>query len=202
MSTFELYFRLGFKHIVDIGAFDHILFLVALCALYQLKEWKRITVLVTAFTIGHSLTLILSTLNLVSIPSNIVEFFIAVTILLTAFNNVWQGRKPGFFEQKPSALFDLRQSINYGIALFFGMIHGLGFSEKLKAMLGMDESLLEPLLGFNIGVEVGQLLIVAIILGLAYGLSRLGMKQRTWVFSSSIIAAGFAIYYMIERSFW
>ncbi|MEM9897931.1 MAG: HupE/UreJ family protein, partial [Pseudomonadota bacterium] len=126
MQSFHLYLRLGFEHISDLAGFDHILFLVALCAVYRIEDWRKITVLVTAFTVGHSVTLALSSFGIVTIPSTIIEFLIPTTILLTALNNVME--RPA--DMLPSGLWR-----KYAMALFFGFIHGMGFSNFFRALL-------------------------------------------------------------------
>ncbi len=118
MSDFTLYLVLGFKHIADLTAFDHIVFIVALCAVYELRRWKHILILVTAFTLGHSATLAFATLGVVSVPTDLIEFLIPVTILVTCVINIFKSDK----------LAQRRIHFNYGMALFFGLIHGLGFS--------------------------------------------------------------------------
>ena len=191
---FRTYLELGFDHISDINAYDHILFLVALCAIYQLKEWKKILLLVTAFTIGHSITLALAALELVSFSKDLIEFLIPVTILITSLYNVLTKS----FDT-PTTTFNQRLNIRYLFALFFGLIHGMGFSNYLKAMLmpGQENELIPQLLAFNIGVELGQLLIVAIIMAVAYlVLSVFKAKQRDWTLFISGAAAGVALLLM------
>lgn len=193
MSTFELFLKLGFQHISDITAYDHILFLVALCALYLIRDWKKIAVLVTAFTIGHSISLALATLEIVQVSSELIEFLIPVTILLTAIFNFFQQPATG------GKTFDTRQVRNYAIALFFGIIHGLGFSNYLRAMLDAEESIVVPLLSFNIGLEIGQLLIVGVILAVSYVVvDVLKIKRKYWIYALSIFAAIVAISLMID----
>jgi hypothetical protein len=193
MSTFELYLRLGFQHIADIRGYDHILFLVALCALYLVKDWRKVLVLVTAFTLGHSLTLALSTLNIVVIPSAIIEFLIPVTIFITALLNFLQNP-----ERREHTL-GTKQSRNYALALFFGLIHGLGFSNYLKSLLGQEESILTPLFAFNVGLEIGQLMIVAIILGISYLIVNiLQAPRKAWIFVVSGLAALVSLKLMYE----
>jgi len=154
MNDFGLYFSLGRNHIADWQGIDHILFIAALCIRYQLANWRKILVLVTAFTIGHSITLALSVLNLVHYSSKWIEFLIPVTILITAFSNVFVKK----------FTFKTKFPFIYFMALFFGLIHGLGFSNYLKSLLGKDNNILLQLFSFNIGLEVGQLLIVSGIL--------------------------------------
>ncbi|MEM6317071.1 MAG: HupE/UreJ family protein [Bacteroidota bacterium] len=193
-SIFSTYLSLGFEHISDIKAYDHILFLVALCAIYRLAEWKKVLVLVTAFTIGHCITLVLAVYDLVSFPTNIIEFLIPVTILITSLVNVWQKQEAG------GAIAN-QGKVKYLLALFFGTIHGMGFSNFLRAALmpGEEGTLGTQLLGFNIGVELGQLFIVAVILTAAYiALSFLKVKQREWNLFVSGAAAGIALILMMD----
>ena len=153
----DVYTKLGFEHILDPNGYDHILFVVALCAVYVVKDWKKVLILVTAFTIGHSLTLALSSLKIISISSSLVETLIPVTIILTCIFNIVKGK----MDSRKNAL-------NYGLALGFGFIHGLGFSNFFKALLGQEESIIAPLFYFNIGVELGQIIIVLLTLLLSY----------------------------------
>jgi hydrogenase/urease accessory protein HupE len=158
MNDFQIYLHLGFKHIIDLAGSDHILFIVALTARYIWSDWKQLLILVTAFTIGHSVTLALSVLHWVNLPINLIELLIPVTIVLTALVNF--GVKNFDFKSK--------YPIIYFFALFFGLIHGLGFSNYLRSLLGKEESILPPLFSFNFGLELGQLLIVSVILIISF----------------------------------
>lgn len=149
MGVFEMYLKLGFQHIIDIHGYDHIVFVLVLCAGFSFKQFKEILILITAFTIGHSITLALSTLRIVSISSELIEFLIPATILFTAVSKVL-----------PIKSGNIR--FIYALTLFFGLIHGLGFSNYLKELLGRETSILSPLLAFNIGLELGQLVILSI----------------------------------------
>ena len=194
MHPFEFYLKLGFDHIADFAAFDHILFLVALCAVYQIQEWKKILILVTAFTIGHSITLVLVSLEIFSIPSNIIKFLIPLTIFLTAIHNV-------IGKEKDVSSFKMKR--NYGMALFFGLIHGMDFSNYFKALIMDPSDIVIPLLGFNVGIELGQLLIVLCIVGIAFlMLNVLKAKHREWNLFISGAAAGMSLLSMLENSFW
>lgn len=189
MSEFQLYLEMGVAHIADITAYDHIVFIVALCAMYRLMDWKKVLILVTAFTIGHSITLALSTLNIVAFPSRIIEILIPVTIILTAIFNVWER---GSEQQQ-------KQSVKYGIALFFGLIHGMGFSNYLKMLLGEEESILTPLFAFNVGIEVGQIGIVLGILFLGYlVMDVFKTKQREWNLFISGATTGIALMLLVN----
>ena len=190
MEELWMYGRLGFKHIIDLGGVDHIVFVLALTLRYIWSDWKKLLVLVTSFTIGHSLTLALSTLYLIDISVNWVEFLIPVTILITAVSNFWV--KDFEFRQ--------RYSMHYGLALFFGLIHGLGFSNYLKSLLGKEASLLGPLFSFNIGLEIGQLLIVAAIIGLSYVLlAGLQLPRKIYVRYGSILAIFLSLRMILDR---
>ncbi len=183
--------QLGFGHIIDYQAFDHILFIVTLTAVYLLTDWKKVLILVTAFTLGHTTTLALSTLNILSIDSSMVEFLIPLTIFITAIGNIFEKRTD-FSSQL--------HNFKYFTALVFGLIHGLGFSNYLKSLLGMEQSLVKPLFAFNLGLEIGQIVIVLIMLttsSIAVGL--LNIKKREWTLVLSGAGIGVSIMLMLER---
>ena len=194
MSQFELYFQLGKDHILDYkNGYDHILFVVALCTIYLLRDWKKVLILVTAFTIGHSITLALSTLQIISVDQGLIEFLIPVTIFVTAVSNIFRNTE----------LSDRTTYINYGYALFFGLIHGLGFSNYLKTILGKDRGIVAQLFAFNIGLELGQIIIVGIFLILAFILVDLfTVNRRDWKMVLSSIIAGMALLLMKDKIFW
>lgn len=166
------YFKLGWEHIMSWTAVDHLLFVMALVATFFLKDWRMVMILITAFTIGHSLSLALSTLKIIRFPSRWIEFLIPLTICVTALANA--------FKAKSVSKQQLRFS--YVVALFFGVIHGMGFANGLMSLLGQHESLLLPLLGFNLGLEAGQIaVVVAFLLLSAFCFSVIKIKQREWV---------------------
>ncbi len=171
MEDFKLYFGIGTQHILTWEAMDHILFVGALCLRYLIKDWKKVVVLVTAFTIGHSITLALSALGLVHFATRWIEFLIPITIVATAINNLLQ--RQGQVEH-PSKL-----PLIYFFALFFGLIHGLAFANSLLSLIGSD-GLLIPLLAFNLGIEAAQLLVVAIILAISFIFVQLIKIRRVW----------------------
>jgi hypothetical protein len=186
MSLFEMYLKLGFQHIININGYDHIVFVLALCAGYSIKELKKVLILVTAFTIGHSLTLALSTLKIISIPSHIIEFLIPATILITALSNVlpFKSRNNRFI---------------YIVTLFFGLIHGLGFSNYLKELLGREANIITPLLAFNIGLELGQIVIlIAYFLLLFLTVNLFKVRDNFWRIFISGIAVGIALVLLIN----
>ncbi len=185
---FETFCELGFQHIVDLDAIDHILFLITICAIYQLRDWRKILILVTAFTIGHSLTLALAVLSIIVPNTELVEFLIPVTIFLTSIYN--------FFEEK--IVKNSYISIKYIFTLLFGLIHGLGFSNYLRSLLSGDENLWQPLLSFNIGLEIGQLLVVSVIMLVCFFVLKI-IQQWVWVLTLSSVAALMSLMMLWER---
>ncbi|MCD4709767.1 MAG: HupE/UreJ family protein [Bacteroidales bacterium] len=191
MSLFELYFKLGLQHIADLKGYDHILFILTLCVVYTLKEWKRVLVLVTAFTVGHSLTLALATLDLVRVDGDLIEFLIPLTIFITALANLFARKQ---------RVTSLQHYLKYAVALFFGLIHGLGFSNYLRSLLGAERGLVLPLFSFNVGIEVGQIIIVTIIMLLTkVVVDLLGVPRREWHVLLSGAGLGISLVLMVER---
>lgn len=198
-STISVYLQLGIRHIADLRGYDHILFVAALVAAWPLSAWRRLLVLVTAFTLGHSVTLALATLQLVTVNSAWVEFLIPVTIAATALGAIRQVRT----EDAAADATDRAFAIRYAGAAVFGLIHGLGFSNFLRAALGQEESLFLPLLAFNVGLEVGQLLIVASVLALgALATGVLGLPRRWWVIGVSTVILFVALRMAADRAPW
>lgn len=177
MIDFTFYFGLGWGHIISREAADHILFIIALAAIYELTDWKKLLILITAFTVGHSLTLALSVYDVVRVKNNWVEFLIPVTIMATATFNVLQKKI------NPSSL-----RLNYFLALFFGLIHGLGFANTIRFMLAKKEAIGIPLFGFNVWLEFGQLLIVTLMLLCSYVfINKIAVRQQWWIWIWSAI---------------
>lgn len=195
MSEFQLYFDLGKDHILDYkNGYDHILFVVALCAVYITRDWKKILILVTAFTIGHSITLALSTLRIVSVNAELIEFLIPLTIFVTAFSNLFKSE---------SNISDGPMQMNYIFASCFGLIHGLGFSNYLKSLLGKDQSIVTQLLAFNLGLELGQIIIVVLFMSVAFVLVDLfGLNRRDWKMVISSAIAGMSLILMKDHMYW
>ncbi len=191
MTDFSFYFAEGWKHIISADALDHQLFILALAVVYTFKDWKKVLVLVTAFTIGHSLTLALSVLDIIRVSSAWVEFLIPVTIALTALWNLVNG--------KPVK----NVNTNYFLALFFGLVHGLGFANSIRMMLASDQSLGWGLLGFNTGLEAGQIVVVLLILFLGKLLiDGARLPQRIYIFVVSLAVFALAAKMTIERIPW
>ncbi len=198
MSVFATYLQLGFLHICSWQATDHLTFLLALCAPYVLADWRRVVALVTSFTVGHSITLALATLGIVGVNAPLIEALIPVTIILTALVNMKQAgpaltrhssrREPPVLWAAPNAL-----------AAAFGLIHGLGFSSYLRELLGAKSRPVTELLSFNLGVELGQLLVVSVILLLGFVLLRIvGVARRDWVLTVSGAALGVATLLLLQ----
>lgn len=189
MSDIAMYFETGWRHIISWNAIDHILFITALAAIYLAENWKQVLILVTAFTIGHSITLALSVYDIVRFNSHIVEFLIPCTIFATSLFN--------FFIKNfsPKSL-----RLNYFLALFFGLVHGMGFASIIRFMLAEDQTIALPLISFNVGLEAGQIIIVAGILLTSYVIvDKFGLKRTWWVWALSGLTLAVSIKMMIAR---
>lgn len=191
MSVFGLYFKLGTSHITDLQGYDHILFLLVLCAVYSIKQWKEVLILITAFTIGHCTTLLLATFNVMKVSTAWIEFLIPVTILITAISNIIQ---------KNDGVNRSLHIAKYIAALFFGLIHGLGFSNYLRSLLGSESNLIKPLFAFNLGIELGQIIIVVFIFLLTFIIVNLIMlRKRDWNLILSGAGLGISLVLIMER---
>ncbi|MBK9733956.1 MAG: HupE/UreJ family protein [Saprospiraceae bacterium] len=189
---FSDYVKLGNEHILDPNGYDHILFVATLCVFYSLDQWKKILILVTAFTLGHTLTLALSALNIVQISPALVEILIPITIIITAVSNI--------YAVKNKTETSRHVIINYIIPLGFGLIHGLGFSNYFKAIIGESESVIMPLFAFNIGVETGQIVIVFMVMMAGYFLVNiLKLKKHIWTISVSSIAIIISVFLLLGK---
>lgn len=192
MEEFKTWFFVGFDHIINIQALDHILFVLALVVVYKTNMIKQIIILITAFTIGHSITLVISALDLISYDQKIIEFAIPLTIVITSLNNILNRKK------------EIRKAVtsNYFIALFFGLIHGLGFANYLKAIL-FEGSVVLELFSFNVGIEVAQLIIVFVFLMFSFlGYNYLFKKRENWVLFVSSAIFGISLMLTLNAKFW
>ena len=188
-STFGVYLGLGFDHLLDLRGYDHMLFLAVLCAAYSVARWRELLVLVTAFTVGHSLSLAMATLELVRVGSGLVEFLIPVTIAATALTNLAGLRRPGGRGGRWSV-----PRARYGLALVFGVVHGLGFSTFLRLALGGERSIWLPLLSFNVGLELAQIVAATGVLAVGFAVTRLlGVGERIWTGALSAAAGSVAL---------
>ena len=192
MEEFKTWFLVGFDHILNVAALDHILFVLALVVVYKPNMIKQIVILITAFTIGHSITLIISTLDLITYDQKVIEFAIPLTIVLTSFNNIVNRKK------------EIKKAVNsnYVIALVFGLIHGLGFANYLKALL-FEGNIVMELFSFNVGIEVAQLIIVFVFLFFSFlGSNYLFKKRENWVLFVSSAIFGISLMLTLNAKFW
>lgn len=189
MQDFIFYLKLGWEHIISLDALDHQLFVLVLVAVYILKDWKKILWIVTAFTIGHSITLALSVFDILRAPVKWVEFLIPMTIVITALDNIlMRNRQQNLMK------------MNYYLALFFGLIHGMGFANTARMMMSDEQTIFFPLLGFNIGLELGQVAVVAIILVVQFiFLTIFKTNRKDWVLIVSSGVFALALKMALER---
>jgi len=206
-----VYFRLGFEHLLDLRGYDHLLFLAVLCAPYSPARWRQLLVLVTAFTAGHSVALALATLDVVRADAGLVEFLIMVTVIVAAAANCASASESSrsarrCMPRQSRARWrrDRRaQWTRYALALGFGLVHGLGFSNFLRLALGRERSLLGPLLSFNIGLEIAQIVVVAVLLAVAFAASSwLRVPDKAWNVGVSALAGGWAFVLAVQRWPW
>lgn len=195
MSEFWIYLQIGLKHVLDIDGYDHVLFLIALTVPYTFKDWKKLLLLVTIFTIGHTLALFLSVFNILMIKSNIVEFLIPITILITALYSIFTAGKTANTNGASATLF---------ITLFFGIIHGLGFSNYFKTILaGSPSDKILPLLEFALGIELAQVIVVMSVLLVAYIVQTFfRFSKRDWTLVMSAFVVGVVLPMIIGSEIW
>lgn len=197
MSDFELYFNMGLRHVLDINAYDHVLFLIVLTVPYIFKDWKNVLLLVTLFTIGHTLSLILSVFGVITVNAGIVEFLIPITIFITALYNIFKASRKSASKNG---------NINF-IAittLFFGVIHGLGFSNYFKIVVDKNsKDKLMPLLEFALGIETAQVIVVLIVLIISYVLQEFfRLSKRDWILVMSAFVAGVVVPMITGSEIW
>ena len=195
MSEFWVYFQIGLKHVLDFSAYDHVLFLIVLTVPYTFKDWKRLLVLVSLFTLGHTLALLLSVFELIIIKVNIVEFLIPITILIVAFFNLFAAGK----SSKQGSI-----GVIGFVTLFFGIIHGLGFANYLKLLLGgSPQSKLLPLSEFALGIESAQIIVVFVVLILSYIVQTFfRFTKRDWTLVMSSFVIGMVLPMIVENEIW
>lgn len=195
MSEFWIYFNTGLRHVLDINAYDHVLFLIALTIPYAFKDWQRVLLLVTLFTVGHTMALLLSVYGLIQIKVNLVEFLIPITILITAVFHLFTAGKNS-----------KKESISFIalVTLFFGIIHGLGFSNYFNTILpGNATAKLLPLLEFALGIEAAQIIVVLIVLILSYIVQTVfRFSKRDWTLVMSAFVIGVVLPMIIESEIW
>ncbi|MCF6349830.1 MAG: HupE/UreJ family protein [Flavobacteriaceae bacterium] len=183
------YINQGFFHVLDLKALDHVLFFIALTVIFTFKDWKKALLLITYFTIGHTLTFGLSVFDFIFVKSKLVEFLIPITILIPLLINIYKSLKK-----------EMYSNTNIYFAFFFGLIHGLGFSSYFLMRIDDSEAKLIPLLKFALGIEIAQIIVVMAIVFLAYFFQNwLKVKKRNWVLIISIMLLFFILPMIIER---
>ncbi|MFI0490199.1 HupE/UreJ family protein [Flavobacterium sp.] len=195
MTEFWVFFEKGLRHILNLFAYDHILFLIALTVPYSFKEWKRLLLLVSIFTIGHSLALIMSIFGVIIIDGNLADFLVPMTILIVAFFNLFNAGKSSRHESINIAVF---------ITLFFGFIHGLGFARYFKTILvGSPQSKLLPISEFSLGIEASQIVAIFIVLIISYIVQTLfRFSRRDWMLVMSSFVIGVVLPMIIASKIW
>lgn len=192
MDEFIFYTEFGLTHVLDVQAYDHVLFFIVLTINYGFKDWKKALWLITFFTIGHTLTLTLSTYHLIYVEMDIVEFLIPLTIFITAFYNISTSKK-----------IDKNKTIGSFFAFTFGLIHGLGFSGAIRILIDDTDQKFLPIMEFALGIEIAQIMVVLIIFILGFFVLNLfKIKKRELVLVASSVVIGLIIPMLIERKFW
>ncbi len=193
LDNFLFNVKYGINHVLDINAYDHVLFLIVLTIPYVFKDWKRVLLLVSVFTLGHTLSLVLAAYNVVSVNGQVVEFLIPITILIVALFNVFTAGK-GAQKEKVGVLFLT--------TLFFGLVHGLGFAREFQMLVDDTDNKLVLLLEFALGIELAQVIIVFIVLFLSYVVQTIfRFTRRDWIMVISAIVVGLVIPMLLGSDF-
>ena len=182
IESFLKFFELGLYHILNFDGYDHILFVMIISIPFIFKDWKHLLIFISLFTLGHSISLLLGVYDIVNLNVNVTEWLIPVTIFFTALYNVFTAGKSNY-----------RHSyLLYAVILFFGLVHGLGFSNAFKLLVSTKESTFMSIIEFAVGVEIGQLIIVICVLIFNFILQNIfRFSRRDWVLVISSIILGF-----------
>jgi len=193
LENFWFHVEYGINHVLDINAYDHVLFLIVLTVPYIFKDWKHVLLLVSTFTLGHTLSLVLAAYDIININGQLIEFLIPITILLVALFNIFTSGK-GAQKEKVGVLFFS--------TLFFGLIHGLGFAREFHMLAGKTENKFVLLLEFALGIEIAQLIIVFTVLFLGFlTLTLFRFSKRDWIMVISAIVVGLVIPMILKSDF-
>lgn len=193
LDNFWFNVQYGMNHVLDINAYDHVLFLLVLTVPYMFKDWKRVLLLVTMFTLGHTISLVLAVYGVISVNANLVEFLIPITIMIVALYNIFTAGKKSPNEKIGVLFFS---------TLFFGLIHGLGFAGEFKMFVGRTDNKLLPLIEFALGIELAQLIIVFVVLFLGFLCQTIfRFSRRDWMMVLSAIVVGLVIPMLINSKF-
>ncbi len=194
LENFWFNVEYGMNHVLDINAYDHVLFLIVLTIPYIFKDWKRVLLLVTVFTLGHTLSLTMAAYGTFSVSDDLVEFLIPVTILVVALFNVFTAGKGAQRE---------RVGVLFLSTLFFGLVHGLGFAREFKMFVGSSESKLVPLLEFALGIEIAQVIVVFLVLFLGFLFQTIfRFSKRDWIMVVSSVVVGLVIPMLLSSEIW
>jgi hypothetical protein len=185
LENFWFNVQYGLNHVLDVNGYDHVLFLMVLAVPYLFKDWKRVLILVSTFTLGHTLSLVLATYGIVSVNGKLVEFLIPITIIITAIYNVFTAGK----KEKGNKI-----GLYFFTTLFFGLVHGLGFAREFRMFAGQTENKLKLLIEFALGIELAQVIIVFVVLFIGFlGQTLFRFSRRDWVMVISSIVIGLVI---------
>lgn len=191
MSDFWFNVGYGLNHVLDINGYDHVLFLMVLAVPYTFKEWRPVLILVSLFTLGHTLSLVLAAYGIVKVNASLVEFLIPVTILVAAVYNVFKAGKPVKAKNINLLMFT---------SMFFGLIHGLGFAREFRMFIGLAEEKLVPLVEFALGIELAQIIVVFVVLFLGFLFQTLfRFSKRDWILVLSSVVIGLVLPMIIEN---
>lgn len=195
MSEFSLYFKLGFRHILDIYSVNYMLLIFALTVVFLPRDWRRITILIATYGVGHSITLWLSVYDIIHVNPVSIDYFISMTVMLSSILNIFKRKEKYYLHRGIQR--------NYYMAFFFGGVHGLGFSRYFKSIVGADQDALNPLFAFNIGIETGQIIAVWSFVFISYiFVNLIGINRRDWVLVISSAIAGIATTMLFEYRYW
>ncbi|GGH45095.1 hypothetical protein GCM10011364_18290 [Mangrovimonas yunxiaonensis] len=193
LDNFWFNVKYGINHVLDINGYDHVLFLIVLTVPYLFKDWKRVLLLVTTFTVGHTLSLILAAYSVVRVNGQLVEFLIPISILIVALFNVFTAGKGAQKE---------RVGVLFFTTLFFGLVHGLGFAREFRMLVGGSDNKLLTLVEFALGIEIAQIIIVFVVLILGYIMQTIfRFSKRDWIMVISAIVVGLVIPMILESDF-
>lgn len=194
MDSFIFLLKSGLFHVLDWRAYDHILFLIALAVVYDFKNWKSVLWLITLFAIGHSITLILAAYGVIIVSVQWIEFLIPLTIIITALVNIFYGKNTAK---------QTKSNTNLIFVLFFGLIHGLGFSNHFQSLIGKGTNKFLALLEFALGIELGQILVVIVILSVGFLVQKVfRYSKKEWILILSSFVIGITLPMLIGRIFW
>ena len=193
MSTFILYLKLGYRHILDLYGIEHMLFIIALMAIYLLRDWKRVLFVFLFYVIGHSISLNLAVFRIFRPDPEIISSLVPVTIFIAAAGNLFKGEKSSF-APRPTKFF---------LAAIFGLIQGFGLAYYFTGIISTNRRMTIPLIAYNIGIELAYLLVIFIYLMISWiFVNNFGVSKRVWYLVISSAIAGIALTFMYETRYW